>query len=52
MIVEFNLTETNKSQYIIANVFYKTVGDDVYERSEFLVDMWKRKGVFSDNGKE
>ena len=52
MIVEFDLRDTNKSTYIISNILYKTIGDDVYERSNFLVNLWKRKGVFSDTGKE
>ncbi len=52
MIVEFDLRDTNKSECIISNILYKTIGDDVYERSSFLVNLWKRKGVFSDNGKE
>jgi len=51
MIVEINLTEDNKSEYIISNILYKLIGDDVYERSEFLVKLWKRKDVFSDTGK-
>lgn len=53
MIVEFNLnSEENKTEYIISNIIFKLDGDDVYARSEFLVNMWKNKGVFSDNGKE
>lgn len=51
MIVEINLTEDNKSEYIISNILYKLIGDDVYERSDFLVKLWKRKDVFSDTGK-
>ncbi len=51
MIVEINLTEDNKSEYIISNILYKLIGDDVYERSEFLVKLWKRKDIFSDTGK-
>lgn len=52
MIIEFNLDEKlNNTDYIISTVMYKFDGTDKETRSETFVKMWKRLGIFSDNGK-
>jgi len=55
MIVEFDLREereNDSSDSFISTVLYSYEGDDVYERSSFLVKLWKRTEMFSNNGKD
>ncbi|HKL73221.1 MAG TPA: hypothetical protein VJY64_03525 [Candidatus Onthovivens sp.] len=47
-----DLTEANKTNYMISSIFYSLEGSDKYAHSDFLADAWTGKNLFSVSGTE
>jgi hypothetical protein len=51
LVVLFDMTDQNKTNNIVTQVFFKINGSDKYSRADFVADSWTGAGVFSEDGK-